>query len=97
MTLNIYKALQEFFEIHKEMDNTGYITEEQICGVHRTLMNIKDAHNAGEIQKCVIFTEYNGEKYTYSEPLTTAKLFTAAIDHHTIHMSYYHKEFVEPS
>ena len=36
VTLNIYKTLQEFFEIHKEMDNTGYITEEQICGVHRT-------------------------------------------------------------
>ena len=41
VTVNIYEALKRFFKLHDtdEMSRTGKLTVEQICDIHRVLMD----------------------------------------------------------
>ena len=92
VTINVYEALKQFFELHKEMANTGKLTVTLVCDIHRVLMN--GLHkDAGELRKARAYAM--GDDHVYPEPIVAELLFNACIDHHSIHMSYYHKELAE--
>ena len=86
-TLNIYKALKYADELHEEMNNTGLLTVQQICDIHRVLMTglRKDA---GEIRKHHVYTSCKGEIHFYPQPHIAEQIFYACVDHHCIQMSH---------
>ena len=84
-TINTYKALRAIHEVHDEMDKTGMLTVQQVCDVHKVLLD--GLHpNCGKIRKseALAFCE-NGPSY-YPSPQIVEQLFHYAIDHHNIHM-----------
>lgn len=94
VTINVYEALKQFFELQKEMSNTGKLTVQQICEIHKVLMNgLRE--DAGEIRKGFAYVSWNGEDHVYPEPTVAEQLFYASIDHHCKHMTQYHKKLVE--
>ena len=90
VTINVYKALDEFFKLRDEMKKTGKLTVQQICDIHRILMD-RLWKDAGEIRKAPAFTEWNSEDYFYPDPIAVETIFYACIDHHCAHMTYYNK------
>ena len=85
-TLNIYKALKYADELREEMKNTGLLTVQQICDIHRVLMTglRKDA---GEMRKHHVYTSCKGEIHLYPQPLVAEQIFYACVDHHCCQMS----------
>ena len=94
VTINVYEALKQFFKLQKEMSNTGKLTVQQICEIHKILMNgLRE--DAGEIRKGFAYVSWNGEDHVYPEPTVAEQLFYASIDHHCKHMTQYHKKLAE--
>jgi len=89
-TVNIYRALQYVSELHKEMEMTGKLTVQQICELHRILMNGL-RQDAGEIRKYNVYTSCGkeGEYHFYPEPVVAEQIFYACVDHHCIQMSQF--------
>ena len=85
-TWNTFKALQKLEEIHHEMEETGMITVQQICDIHKVLMDgLLD--NAGEIRKTATYTiRPDGEKYYYTPPEIVEDRLYTVVDHHNEHM-----------
>ena len=93
-TINVYKALVKFFKLRTEMENTGKLTVQRICDVHRELMSgLHD--NAGSLREAPAFVLWNDQDHIYPDHLLVEPLFYACIDHHCVHMSSYAKEFVK--
>jgi len=87
-TVNIFKALEYVHKLHDEMENTGEITVEQICDLHRVLMfGLRD--DAGEIRKHGVYTSYGKDRaiHLYPQPAFAEQLFHACVDHHCIQIS----------
>jgi len=93
-TINVYRALEKFFKLLKgEMENTGVLTIERICEVHKELMSgLRD--DAGEVRKNAAHVYWNND-HLYPEPMVAKQLFQACIDHHNRHMiTEYTEKFV---
>ena len=85
-TLNIYKALRYADVLREEMHNTGILTVQQICDIHRVLMTgLRE--DAGEIRKRHVFTFCKGEIFYYPQPLIAKQIFYCCVDHHCCQMS----------
>lgn len=89
-TSNTFKALQKLEVIYHEMEETGMITVQQICDIHRILMDgLLD--NAGEIRKTTTYTiRPDGEKYYYTPPEIVEDRLYTVVDHHNKHMQEIH-------
>ena len=86
-TINIYRALEYVNKLHKEMKNTGILTVQQICDVHRVLMTGL-RNDAGEIRKHDVFTWCkDNEFHFYPEPIVAEQILYACVDHHCIQVS----------
>jgi len=88
-TINIYEALQYVSKLREEMENTGKLTVQQICDIHRMLMTgLRD--DAGEIRKHDVYTlcEHKGIHY-YPEASIAEQILYACVDHHCIQMSHF--------
>ena len=85
-TINIYKALKYAEELREKMKNTGILTVQQICEIHRVLMTglRKDA---GEIRKHHVYTSCKGKIHFYPQPHVAEQILYACVDHHCIQMS----------
>ena len=93
VTINIYKALEQFHKFHEEMENTGKLTVPRICDFHRVLMADIPEHckRAGEMRKNIAYVLWDQRYHTYPDPAIVEILFDACIDHHSIHMTRYKK------
>ena len=87
-TVNIYRALEYVSKLHEEMENTGKLTVQQICDIHRVLMaGVRG--DAGEIRKYDVFALCkNEEMHLYPEPAVAEQILYACMDHHCIQMSH---------
>ena len=85
-TLNTFKALQAVAKLHEEMDFTGMITVQQICDIHRILLN--GLHrNCGNIRDTQVYTiTPDGEKYYYTCPEKVEARLYDVVDRHNYHM-----------
>ena len=87
-TINIYKALQYASKLREEMENTGKLTVQQICDIHKVLMTgLRD--DAGDIRKHRVYTLTGKDKeiHLYPEPVVAEQILYACVDHHCIQMS----------
>lgn len=85
-TKNSFKALKYLTDIHQEMDNTGLITVQQICDLHKVLMTGLH-HKAGKIRDTNVYTiTPDGEKYVYPSFEEVERILYTIIDHHNDHM-----------
>ena len=78
-TLNIYKALKYADELREEMKNTGTLTVQQICDIHRVLMT-ELRKDAGEIRKNHVYTLCKGEIHFYPRPLLQCQAYISYSD-----------------
>ena len=85
-TLNTYKALEALDKLREEMDNTGMITVQQICDVHRVLLD--GLHrNCGNIRETQVYTVTpDGERYDYTPPEIVESRLYDVVDRHNFHM-----------
>lgn len=80
-TINTYKAMKRFWEIHKEMENEGILTYQQICDVHRILL--QGLHkNCGNIRTGDAFTIWDGGIHYYPKADHVEELFLGLVDRH---------------
>jgi len=87
-TINIFRALEYAKKLHEEMQNSGKLTVQQICDLHRVLLTeLRD--DAGEMRKHNVYTSYgeHGTIHLYPEFAIAEKIFYACVDHHCIQMS----------
>ena len=84
-TINTYKAMRAIYEFHKEMDKTGMLTVQQVCEVHKVLLDGLPKCD-GEIRKSEVCTFCQNGPHYYPPPEKAEQLFYYAIDHHNIHM-----------
>ena len=86
-TINIYRALEYVSELRDEMENTGILTVQKICDIHRVLMTGL-RNDAGEIRKYDVFTVCKDKKiHFYPEPVIAEQILYACVDHHCIQIS----------
>ena len=86
-TVNLYRALEYASKLRVEMENTGKVTVQQICDIHRVLMT-ELRSDAGEIRKHDVYTVCkDGEIHLYPEPVVAEQILYACVDHHCIQMS----------
>ena len=87
--INICRALEHVSKLREEMDNTGILTVQQICDIHRVLMAGLRS-DAGEMRKHAVYTLCGKEKeiHVYPEPLIAEQILYACVDHHCIQMSH---------
>ena len=88
-TLNTFKALEALDKLREEMDNTGMITVQQICDVHRVLLG--GLHrNCGNIRDTQVYTVTpDGERYNYTPPETVEPRLYDVVDRHNFHMQQF--------
>ena len=85
-TLNTFSALKGIVELHKEMENTGMITVQQICSIHKELMDGLH-HNCGRIRETKAYTiTPDEEKYWYPPPEVIESKLYSVVDQHNYHM-----------
>ena len=72
------------------MEETGMITVQQICDIHKILM-YRLYDNAGEIRKTVTYTiRPDGEKYYYTPPDRVNDRLYSVVDRHNQHIQEIH-------
>ena len=86
-TTNTYIALEHVNGLFKDtMARTGLLTVQEICEIHRKLMN-KLHPDCGNIRKTNVYTVTpDGEKYEYPHYDVVENALYTLIDHHNIHM-----------
>lgn len=84
-TMNTYRAMKLLHEKHKEMDNTGMLTVQEICGVHKVLL--EGLHpDCGNIRTTKTYTRWHGSPFFYPKPEMAKELFYTLVDHHNMYM-----------
>ena len=82
-TLNVLSAMKELHRIKAEMGNSGLLTVQLVCDVHRVLM--KSLHkDAGELRETVVYTRHKGTIHVYPEPTHAKILLDGIINRHNI-------------
>lgn len=84
-TINVYNAMEKFHEVRSEMDNTGMLTVQQICDVHKVLLTGLHC-SAGKIRETEAFTHWDDGIHHYPSPKIAEELLYSVIDHHNMHM-----------
>ena len=79
--MNTHSAMTMLHKKHKEMENTGLLTVQEICDVHRMLLEGLHPYN-GEIRKSKTYTCWANEVHYYPPPAIVEELFYALIDRH---------------
>ena len=93
VTINVFKTLKKFFEMHDEMEGTGKLTVQQICDCHRVLMeNVRN--DAGELRTTYVFSIWKDEEHVYPESWVAEQMLYTSVDHHCAHMTHYHEELL---
>ena len=83
-TLNTYAAMKKLYQIFKD-EMHGFLTVQQICDVHRVLM--EGLHDtAGEIRKTEVYAIWEGNPHFYPHPLDVEDKFYALVDRHYIYV-----------
>ena len=81
-TLNTYAAMKKLYQIFKD-EMHGILTVQQICDVHRVLM--EGLHDtAGEIRKTEVYAIWEGNPHFYPHPIDVEDKFYALVDRHYI-------------
>ena len=85
-TVGILKAMQKLQDIFREeMKGTGLLTLQQVCDVHRVLMEgLHD--NAGRMRETDAYTWWDGGPYFYTPPSKIEDRFYALIDRHSVYV-----------
>ena len=90
VTINVYKILMKFVEMHDEMERTSKVTVQQIYDCHRVLMeNMRTRKDAGELRTTCVRTIWKDEVHIYPESIVAEQILYACVDHHCIHMTHY--------
>ena len=84
-TMNTYDALDKFHRVRGEMEQSGLLTVQLICEVHRTLM--EGLHDkAGKIRETVVHTTYQDKLHFYPPPEKVETRLYALVDRHNIYV-----------
>ena len=84
-TLNTYKAMAKFYELHEVMKRTGLLTVDGINDIHKVLL--EGLHpNCGKIRDTVAYTQWNKGPHFYPPPQKVEGLLYALVDYHNICM-----------
>jgi fido (protein-threonine AMPylation protein) len=84
-TMNTYRAVKLLHEKHKEMNNTGFLTVQEICDVHKVLL--EGLHrDCGNIRTTETYTHWHGGAFFYPSPEVAKQRFYTLIDHHNTYM-----------
>ena len=85
-TINTRKAMRAIHELHKEMEKTGMLTVQQVCEVHKVLLD--GLHpKCGKIRESEVYTFCQNGSHFYPSPQKAEKLFYSVIDQHNSHMA----------
>ena len=85
-TANTYEAMKLLHITLKLMDYTGFLTVQEVCGIHRVLL--QGLHpDCGKIRTGEAYTHWHGGPYYYPPPKQAEELFYALIDHHNKRMA----------
>ena len=85
-TMNTYKAMESFHRMHEAMENTGFLTVQDVCDIHEVLL--QGLHpDCGKIRSREAYTQWHGGHHFYPEPKRAQELFYALIDHHNAYMA----------
>ena len=84
-TINTCKAMHAIHKLHEEMEKTGLLTVQQVCGVHKVLLEGLRV-DCGKIRSTVVWTSWHDGPHFYPPPEKVENLFYLLIDHHNIHM-----------
>ena len=88
-TINTCKALDEMHKLHEEMDKTGLITMQQLCDVHRSLLEGLHKKNGRiRIGDEDVYTNTEDGPHHYPSPKLAEQLIYSTVDHHNSHMEY---------
>ena len=71
--------------IHETMDNTGFLTVQEICDIHRVLLQGLHA-DCGKIRTREAYTHWHDGLHHYPRPKQAEELFYGLIDHHNNRM-----------
>ena len=84
-TMNTFSAMELLHKKRQEMDNTGMLTVQEICDVHKVLLEGLHSER-GTIRTTETYTHWHSGPFFYPKPETAEQLFYALIDHHNIYM-----------
>ena len=84
-TINTCKAMHAIHELHEVMKRSGLLTVQQVCGVHKVLL--EGLHDdCGRIRSTSVCTFWRDGPHFYPPHEKVESLFYSLIDHHNIHM-----------
>ena len=84
-TMNTYEALKRFYRMHETTQDTGYLTVQEICNIHKVLL--KGVHpDCGQIRTYEVYTRWRGGEFFYPPPSEAEDRFYALVDNHNIYM-----------
>ena len=88
-TVNIAKAYIALRSIHQDMGNTGKLTVEKICAIHRELLN-EIRTDAGSLRTIDAYNRLPNNSFNFyaKADVAQAKLHSIVL-HHNIHMDAY--------
>ena len=85
-TMNTYEAVNLLHNTHEAMGNTGLLTVQEICDIHKVLL--RGLHpDCGKIRTRDAYTHWHGGLHYYPPPKQAEELFYAIIDHHNNRMA----------
>ena len=85
-TVNTFEAVKLLHNTHEAMDNTGLLTVQEICDIHRVLL--QGLHpDCGRIHTREVYTHWQGGRHYYPPPGQAEEMFYALIDHHNKRMT----------
>ena len=90
-TMNTYRAMKEFHDKHTAMEHTGLLTVQEICDIHKVLLD--GLHpDSGNIRTKDAYTHWDNGVHFYPPPQVATQRFYALIDHHNMYMSVHHPD-----
>ena len=85
-TMNTYLAMKKLHdEVHQEMDQSGLLTVNQICDVHRVLLNGLHKDN-GNIRTTEVYTQFRSSTHFYPPPTEAERRLYTLVDRHNIYV-----------
>ncbi len=89
-TVNTWRALRKFHQqIREEMQRTGMLTAQQLCDIHKLLLERLHPNN-GKIRDTDVFTRTKNGIHYYPCAMVAKQQLYSLIDHHNIRMERYH-------
>ena len=85
-TMNTYNAMEMLHqEIRNEMEDSGLLTVQRVCDVHKVLLDGLHNNN-GNLRRTDVYTRYNGEVHYYPPVDTAEQRFYDSVDSHNEYM-----------